>query len=183
MSTLGERRLQKEELLNVYLKLKTEFESICKCSVEYAGSVLRYKDLDTDKTFGDLDLIIVYDNGIHDSRLKEFIRNSYVVKRFGNKKATFLVDGVQVDLNASDPECVDALRMTCIGDSRFNLLVRAKAKRLNYKLNEYGLFDKITGNKIAVNQTEIFNILKIRYYAPSERSFVASNNYWLEKIK
>lgn len=181
MSTLGEVHLNKEQILEVFSKLKTEFESACECKVEYAGSVLRYKDIDTDRTFGDLDLIIIYPNGVHPKEIYDLVHQKYNVKRFGQKKATFLVNGVQVDLNATTEDEAEPLRLTCIGDSQFNMLVRSKAKKMGFKLNEYGLWNG--SERIALTQKDILGTLHIRWYDPSERSFKVNNNFHLEKEK
>ena len=42
-----------------------------------------------------------------------------------------------------------------------NQIMRQNAKRLGYKLNELGLFDRKTGKKIVVNEPVIENIHKI----------------------
>lgn len=181
MSTMGEIHLNKEQILNIYSKLKTEFESACNCKVEYAGSVLRYKDIDTDRTFGDLDLIMIYPNGVHPKEISDLVHSKYNVKRFGAKKASFLIDGVQVDLNATTEEEVEPLRLTCIGDSQFNLLVRSRAKKMGYRLNEYGLWKE--NERIALTQRDILGTLHIRWYEPSERSFKEHKNFHLEKVK
>ena len=180
MSTLGEVHLNKDEILKVFESLKVEMESICPCKVEYAGSVLRYKDIDTDRTFGDLDLIVIYPEGIHSKEIYDYVHSKYQVKRFGKKKATFLINGVQVDLNASTLEEVEPLRLTCIGDSQFNLLVRSRAKKMGMKLNEYGLWQ--ADKRVAVSQADIFKALGLRWYEPSERSFKINNTFKLETI-
>lgn len=180
MSTLGEVHLNKEDILKVFSQLKSELEILCDCKVEYAGSVLRYKDIDTDRTFGDLDLIIIYPDGIHPKEMYDYVSSHYQVKRFGKKKATFLINGVQVDLNATTLEEVEPLRLTCIGDSQFNMLIRSKAKKMGMKLNEYGLWQD--EKRVAISQKDIFKALGIRWYEPSERSFKINNTFKLEKI-
>jgi DNA polymerase/3'-5' exonuclease PolX len=42
-----------------------------------------------------------------------------------------------------------------------NQIMREKAKKLGYKLNEFGLFNKKTGEKIIVHEPIIENIKKI----------------------
>lgn len=182
MSTQGLIKLHKDEALKLYFQLKESLESQCDCKVYYAGSLLRYSDLPTDKEFGDLDLVIVYESPYHTDSIKEFVNKNFEVKRCGSKKITFLKDGMQVDLNATDEVGFESMMLTCTGDSKFNLILRSKAKKCGFKLNEYGLYT-YEGELVAINQDEIFEKLGIRYYLPEERSFKDKNIYWLEKRK
>ena len=180
MSTQGLVKLRKNEAMKLFLQLKDLLESTTKCEVHYAGSILRYEDIDTDREFGDLDLVIVYDNPYHSDEIINLVNKSFDVKRCGKKKITFLKDGLQVDLNATDSVGFDAMMLTCTGDSKFNLILRSKAKKSGFKLNEYGLFD-YSGNLVAISQEDIFSKLGVRFYKPEERSFKDNNIYWLEK--
>lgn len=182
MSTQGLIKLQKDEALKLFFQLKDLLESKCKCEVHYAGSILRYEDIPTDREFGDLDLVIIYETPYHSEEVIKLVNESFEVKRCGRKKITFLKDGLQVDLNATDQVGFEAMMLTCTGDSKFNLILRSKAKKCGLKLNEYGLFD-YSGNLVAISQKEIFSKLGVRYYTPEERSFKDKNIYWLEKVK
>lgn len=58
------------------------------------------------------------------------------------------------------------------GSYEFNQNMRSKAKKLGYKLNEYGLFDlKKTNNEMLVvtSEQEIFEKLEMNYLQPSQR--------------
>ena len=55
------------------------------------------------------------------------------------------------------------------GSKNLNLTMRNKAKKLGYKLNEYGLF-KGTKNIYVESEEEIFNLLEIKYLEPQERN-------------
>jgi len=56
------------------------------------------------------------------------------------------------------------------GSKDFNLILRNKAKKLGYKLNEYGLY-KNNQNIYVESEEEIFNILDMKYLEPQERNF------------
>jgi apurinic endonuclease APN1 len=60
------------------------------------------------------------------------------------------------------------------GSSRdFSKKIRLYASKKGYKLNEKGLFDKITGKKIKLNvkkEEDIFKFLKIKYIKPENRN-------------
>jgi len=56
------------------------------------------------------------------------------------------------------------------GSKEFNQILRSKAKKLGYKLNEYGLY-KGTQNIYVESEEEIFQILGEKYLEPQERNF------------
>ena len=62
------------------------------------------------------------------------------------------------------------------GSSRdFSKNIRLYASKKGYKLNEKGLFDKITGEKIKLNiktEEDIFKFLKIKYIKPENRNIM-----------
>jgi DNA polymerase/3'-5' exonuclease PolX len=55
------------------------------------------------------------------------------------------------------------------GSKNLNLAMRNKAKKLGYKLNEYGLF-KGNKNIYVESEEEIFNLLGMKYLEPQERN-------------
>lgn len=56
------------------------------------------------------------------------------------------------------------------GSNNFNQEMRAKAKRLGWKLNEYGLYDIETNEMTTVmSEQDIFSILQMNYVDPEER--------------
>ena len=64
------------------------------------------------------------------------------------------------------------------GSSRdFSKKIRLYASKKGYKLNEKGLFDKITGKKIKLNikkEEDIFKFLKIKYIKPENRNIMVN---------
>lgn len=56
------------------------------------------------------------------------------------------------------------------GSYYFNQEMRIQAKKLGYKLNEYGLYDNRTNEMIPIlSEQDIFTILEMKYLTPSER--------------
>jgi DNA polymerase/3'-5' exonuclease PolX len=56
------------------------------------------------------------------------------------------------------------------GSYELNQMMRKQAKKLNYKLNEYGLFNIDTNEMILIKSEEdLFNILQMKYLEPYER--------------
>ena len=56
------------------------------------------------------------------------------------------------------------------GSKDLNLMMRNKAKKLGYKLNEYGLF-KGSKNMYVESEEEIFNFLGMQYLEPHQRNY------------
>jgi DNA polymerase/3'-5' exonuclease PolX len=56
------------------------------------------------------------------------------------------------------------------GSKELNLMMRNKAKKLGYKLNEYGLF-KGSKNIYVESEEEIFDLLEMKYLEPQERNY------------
>jgi DNA polymerase (family 10) len=56
------------------------------------------------------------------------------------------------------------------GSYEFNQEMRQTAKKLGYKLNEYGLYDIKTDDMIIINSEQaMFNKLQMTYLSPEER--------------
>lgn len=56
------------------------------------------------------------------------------------------------------------------GSYYFNQEMRIQAKRLGYKLNEYGLYDNRTNEMIPIlSEQDLFAILEMKYLSPNER--------------
>lgn len=56
------------------------------------------------------------------------------------------------------------------GSYYFNQEMRIQAKRLGYKLNEYGLYDNRTNEMIPIlSEQDLFTILEMKYLSPDER--------------
>jgi len=56
------------------------------------------------------------------------------------------------------------------GSYKLNEIMRNKAKKLGFKLNEYGLFDNNNNIIYVDSELEIFDLLNIKYLKPSDRS-------------
>jgi hypothetical protein len=83
----------------------------------------------------------------------------------------FVVDDLLLDLLFSSDEAFGAAIMYRTGSKDFNIWMRARAKVMDMRLNEYGLFSKITGEKIGgTTEESIFEGLGLNYRAPSERN-------------
>lgn len=132
-----------------------------------AGSLRRKKP-----TVGDIDIIIRA--GKPESALKKFVRMKFVkeILGAGKEKATIIMkNGVQADARAFTDEEFGAGLLYFTGDKQHNIWLRKRAIKKGLKLNEYGLFDKKTGKRIAgESEEEIYRKLGIsKIPAPEKR--------------
>jgi DNA polymerase/3'-5' exonuclease PolX len=59
------------------------------------------------------------------------------------------------------------------GSYQLNTMMRLKAKKLGYKLNEYGLYKTKSDIPIMLNsEKDLFDILKIEYLEPQQRNIL-----------
>jgi len=73
---------------------------------------------------------------------------------------------------AHKPEELGALMLTYTGDLLFNIILRNQAKRMGYKLNQYGI---LKGRQYAFqspDEREFFDFLGMEYHTPEERSLM-----------
>ena len=139
--------------------------------VEICGSIRRKVDV-----VGDIDIVVNWplkelicvleDWGQKDpNRQVELLSNPATVR----KTANLIIDGMQVDLYFALDDQWGAMTLFLTGSRLFNIVLRGKAKKIGYKLNQYGLWH---GDEIVAGKTEeqIFYALGIDYMAPEERS-------------
>lgn len=76
----------------------------------------------------------------------------------------------RIDIRMVGVESFASALVYFTGSYELNQKMRKQAKKLNYKLNEYGLFDINTNKMILIKSEEdLFNILKMKYLEPYER--------------
>ncbi|MDH4227721.1 MAG: DNA polymerase/3'-5' exonuclease PolX [Deltaproteobacteria bacterium] len=112
---------------------------------EFAGSLRRWKE-----TVGDLDMLV--ESNDHEAALERFV--SYgevaeVVQRGEKKAAVRLKNRLQVDLRVVDKDEFGAALQYFTGSKSHNVALRDRAKRMGFKINEYGVFSEKTGKKVA----------------------------------
>lgn len=82
-------------------------------------------------------------------------------------------DGSSVKIDiwlVSKKEYVGPMKLYTTGSKMFNIRQRMQAKKLGYKLNQEGLFDIKTNNRIkADTEKEIFKLLNMEYLEPKDR--------------
>ena len=88
----------------------------------------------------------------------------------GDKKIKMVFEDIEVDLRSFEPRHRGCALLYFTGPGNFNLLIRGKAKKMGYKLNEYCLTKVSSGEEFYFEQEEgIFQKLGLKYYSPMER--------------
>jgi len=125
--------------------------------VEVAGSIRRKKDW-----IGDIDLIVRGDDLLLLEGLGE-------AKERGESKWTFVYKGQQVNVFKCKEEHWGAMLLYLTGPKGSTVGLRIKAKKKNYVLNQYGLFDE-KGNLLAAKtEAEIYKCFGKEYKDPEKR--------------
>lgn len=122
---------------------------------EIVGSFRRGNEL-----VGDLDIIIIAKSM---PRIPNLIYHS-----IGESKCKIILDNFEVDMRCSNIQQFPFMLLYFTGSKENNINMRAKAKSLGLKLNEYGLFN---GDKLieCKNEKEIYEKLNMKYLEPNER--------------
>ena len=129
-----------------------------------AGSLRRGRE-----TVGDLDLLVIGRN--HAEIAEHFLRHpgiTQVLAKGEDKVSVKLKNDMQVDVRMLDRSAYGAALMYFTGSKEHNVVLRDRAKRLGWKLNEYGLFkdDKVLASK---TEEEIYKKLGLEWIPPEIR--------------
>ena len=77
---------------------------------------------------------------------------------------------MQVDVNLTTEESWGASILMWTGTKELNVKMRAVAKEKGLKLNQYGLFRRSDGVKVAGrDEEEVFEVLGLKYLEPHQR--------------
>lgn len=131
-----------------------------------AGSLRRWKD-----TVKDIDILAtskapqkVMDVFVHLPQVKE------VLMKGPTKSSLITNEGIQVDLRVVDEGSFGAALAYFTGSKEHNIRLREMAVRKGLKINEYGIFDVKTGEKLGgENEGDVYKILDMSYIPPELR--------------
>lgn len=141
------------------LALANELQSRMTAKSVIAESIRREKSI-----VHDIDLAVLTDN------LKmEIGRIGCHVVECGDKRATIVYKGTQVNLYSCKLENLGAMLLFLTGNADFGKGLRVRTKRHGMKLNQYGLWNGLA-LVAARTEQEIFNALSKPYKAPAERT-------------
>lgn len=140
--------------------------------LELAGSLRRRKEV-----IRDIDIVVSAQNA---SALKEaFVRHplvSSVIASGDTKTSVMLTNGMQADLRVVEDSAFPCALQYFTGSKEHNTKLRARAKKLGFKLNEYGLFregeTRASGREVALpvkDEKEIYKFLGLEWIPPELR--------------
>jgi DNA polymerase (family X) len=155
-----------EEILPIADKLVAEIKSWPEViKAEYAGSLRRKVP-----TVGDIDIIV-------SSKTPEKVTAKFaklpqvkkVIAQGKTKTAVWLKNNFEADVRVVDDSCYGAALQYFTGPKNFNIKTRKIAIKKGYKLSEYGLFNRKTGERVAgKTEKEIFEKLGLPYIKPED---------------
>ncbi|UCH32904.1 MAG: DNA polymerase/3'-5' exonuclease PolX [Candidatus Bathyarchaeota archaeon] len=162
---------KKRYLLGAILPIIRETEDYLmkfdsKIKVNMAGSARRMKE-----TVGDIDILVA----CKDSKgMAEHFVSMPQVHRIvsqGSSRSTIIIKGgLQIDLRIVKLSSFGSACQYFTGSKEHNIKLRSLAAQLGYKLNEYGLFKRKTGTRIAgKTETSIYQTLDLEYIEPELR--------------
>jgi DNA polymerase (family 10) len=134
--------------------------------LEVTGSYRRKKE-----TIGDFDLLVsgVKGKEIID-RFVNYENTEKIISQGETRSTIKLKNNIQVDLRVVPKESYGAALLYFTGSREHNITLRNLAIKKGFKLNEYGLFDKKTKEKIAgETEKEIYKKLDLDFIPPELR--------------
>ena len=155
------------EILPLAKKLESKIKDLSVISKVYvAGSIRRKKE-----TVRDIDIIVL---SKEPKNVINFFTKLPIVNEIlaeGETKCSVVLNNkIQVDLRIVDEDSYGSALQYFTGSKEHNIELRELAKKRNWKLNEYGLFDKTNNSKIAgKEETEIYKALGMDFIEPELR--------------
>ena len=175
----GEIQIYEKHLQSIFDKVKNQTSSF-----QIVGSYRRGAF-----TSGDIDIIITdsQDNTIMQKFIEELVSQNIVVEILsrGNIKCLAVsklnnCPNRRIDFMFTPQEEYPFAILYFTGSKTFNTVMRNKALKLGFSLNEHGLYKMIDGKKTHKisqhfpDEQAIFDFLKIEYRAPEKRTDVRS---------
>ncbi|MBI4445161.1 MAG: DNA polymerase/3'-5' exonuclease PolX [Acidobacteria bacterium] len=161
-------RIRLDEGLEIAASLIANLqERVAPEQIAYAGSLRRRKD-----TVGDVDLLVSC--GVAPSQAIEAFTSHGSVRSVlakGDTKASVILSrGVQADLRVIDSQSFGAALQYFTGSKEHNVALRERAKRMGYKINEYGVFRIDDNSRIAgTEELEVYSALDLPLIPPELR--------------
>jgi DNA polymerase (family 10) len=141
-------------------------ESDAALEAEVAGSARRRRE-----TVGDIDLLVASKEP--EEVVERFVSMPPVIRVLseGVTKSTVVLEkNLQVDLRVIPPEDYGAALQYFTGSKDHNVKLRTISVKMGYKLNEYGLFDRETDERVAGETEEgIYRTLGMAWMEPELR--------------
>ncbi len=121
-------------------------------------------------TVGDIDILATAES--REKGMNIFCESDDVdeVLQKGETKSSIVrSDGLQVDLRIVEESSYGSALMYFTGSKGHNVAMRSKAKKSDWKLNEYGLFDSNDNQLAGETEEEVYNKLEMNFVPPELR--------------
>lgn len=166
---LGKALPLAEEIISALkLELRTRTPEVDLSKIIYTGSLRRLKE-----TIGDIDILAEAKEGEAGKMMDAFVslpEVGQVVSKGKTRSSIILKEGFGIDLRIVPPESYGAALQYFTGSKEHNIVLRNIALREGYKLSEYGLYSKSSGEQVAgKSEEEIYRKLGLKYIAPELR--------------
>ena len=152
----------RKDALVIGAKLEQALQPLCNV-VTIVGSIRQGKDM-----IGDIDIVVIPSIAPAEflERCKDIIEYEY-----GGKKKIFgMFMDRPINIFVTDESGYGACTYQMTGPAKYNIQMRGLAKRKGFRLNEYGLYNRESGDYVAgATECSIFEALNLEYKAPPER--------------
>lgn len=162
----GQKRMLLSHAYPLGKGMEDHLRSLGHAQVSMAGSLRRMKE-----TIGDIDILVGSD--IPEKAMDDFAGHhdvEEVLWRGPTKTSVRLVTGTQVDLLVVKPEEYGAALQYFTGSKEHNVELRSLASDKGLKINEYGVWRKESGERLASRTEEdVYAILGMKVMPPEVR--------------
>jgi DNA polymerase (family 10) len=149
-----------EEMVEILSQLKETNK------ISFAGSLRRKKE-----TIGDIDILVTSQNP--EKIMKTFTSLTQVreILAEGPTKSSIITnDDLHIDVRVVEPISFGAALQYFTGSKAHNIKLRELALKRNLKINEYGVFEVESGNRIAgEKEEEVYQALNLPFIPPELR--------------
>ena len=160
--------LAEELILVLKAECETRAPEIDLSKIIYTGSLRRLKE-----TIGDIDILAEAKKEDALKVMDAFVsleNVDQVILKGSTKSSVILKGGMAIDLRVVPPESYGAALQYFTGSKEHNIELRNIALREGYKLSEYGLYSKDSGEQVAgKSEEEIYNKMGLAYIPPELR--------------
>ncbi|HEY2933280.1 MAG TPA: DNA polymerase/3'-5' exonuclease PolX [Acidobacteriota bacterium] len=141
-------------------------EAVNVARISAAGSVRRWKE-----TVADVDVLVASEDPLPVmSRFVDFPPADQILARGETKSSIALSSGMQVDLRVLPQPSFGAALQYFTGSKEHNVILRERAKRMGFKVNEYGVFRISDEVQVAGAQEEdVYRLLGLQFIPPELR--------------
>lgn len=156
--------------LEIVEELRKELQQCTEIrQLEFAGSIRRMR-----ATIGDIDILATSHSDERDKVLDHFVKIPGIQKVLarGDTKASIVLENkhLQVDFRLVNPDEWGAALLYFTGSKDHNVHLRTIAKDRDWKINEYGIFDNKTDEKLAGETEEgMYQKLGLDWVPPEMR--------------